>query len=286
MAETILNNYDSYILVDGSNMLSAVYGDELTTGQYYIANAGDRWRWGGDLEVDVYYATANNKAIVYRSKMSTYQTDNPNASKSNKIKWQSITINGLKIASVTSNNVVIWSNGQTTNDTSMTTKTYYDVRIYPNSYDIYMEISDNFAKDNLKKLKEIYINDNKIEFTSVSNSAPFLLVKALSTVRLNSGTVRLVFDIAPVQTIPQETAMQYGTLLFDSQPTDEYTRLDLYTTYIFVRDGTPPLTKLASELGYENVPLGNGFIMVYKTSTALYVKSYGTPFNVKIYGKN
>ncbi|WP_221928334.1 hypothetical protein, partial [Streptococcus dysgalactiae] len=76
------------------------------------------------------------------------------------------------------------------------------------------------------------------------------------------------------------------TLLFSGKPTTEFKKLDLYKTYIFERPGYPTVTKEATDLDFGYLEIGDGYLTYNKTVTGLYIKSYGTAFDVKIYGKN
>ncbi|WP_269760021.1 hypothetical protein [Streptococcus dysgalactiae] len=76
------------------------------------------------------------------------------------------------------------------------------------------------------------------------------------------------------------------TLLFSGKPTTEFKKLDLYKTYIFERPGYPTVTKEATDLDFGYIEIGDGYLTYNKTVSGLYIKSYGTAFDVKIYGKN
>ena len=149
------------------------------------------------------------------------------------------------------------------------------------------------AIPNREKLEEFFAASNKDLLLTIDNQSYDVVaaeyVKFASLVKFTvtqfSSYKNTTATNVTVAVKTDDTA-QSQVLLFDGRPTTTFTKLDLYKTYIFERPGYPPETREATALDFGYLKLGDGHLLINKSDTGLYIKSYDTAFDVKIYGKN
>ncbi|MGS7272152.1 hypothetical protein ACEN48_08350 [Streptococcus pyogenes] len=276
---------DKYLMsiVDG-RISSFTTGDSLVVNNYYI-DYNDTYKFDNE-DLTFYYATSSHEAIAYKANRNNYKVLNPQNKAVNSL-YSAITVNGQQIAKIVSNGKIIWQKDK---------MTFLDlsggrrVQVSFNGRTITIVFG---ATPNSKDFEQFFATSNKDLLLTIDNQSYDVVaaeyVKFASLVKFTvtqfSSYKNTTATNVTVAVKTDDTA-QSQVLLFDGRPTTTFTKLDLYKTYIFERSGYPPETRAATALDFGYLKLGDGHLLINKSDTGLYIKSYVTAFDVKIYGKN
>ncbi|VDZ39835.1 phage protein [Streptococcus dysgalactiae subsp. dysgalactiae] len=274
------------ITVDGV-INSAVFTSKLVVGQNYILMA-DKYNFDNGRDVDIYNIISDTQADVQQVNKYNYQSLlTNNVTRQLNDVYQAIYIDNRAIGRIICDNRVIWQKAR--------------IMLLDLSGARGLQVSYNATTitivfdviPNREKLEEFFAASNKDLLLTIDNQSYDVVaaeyVKFASLVKFTvtqfSSYKNTTATNVTVAVKTDDTA-QSQTLLFDGRPTTTFTKLDLYKTYIFERSGYPPETREATAIDFGYLKLGDGHLLINKSDTGLYIKSYGTAFDVKIYGKN
>ncbi|HEQ2096334.1 TPA: hypothetical protein VER64_001139 [Streptococcus pyogenes] len=274
------------ITVDGV-INSAVFTSKLVVGQNYILMA-DKYNFDNGRDVDIYNIISDTQADVQQVNKYNYQSLlTNNVTRQLNDVYQAIYIDNRAIGRIICDNRVIWqkarimlldlsgARGLQVSYNATTITIVFDV--IPNRE----KLEEFFAASNKDLLLTI---DNQSYDVVAAEYVKFANLVKFTVTQFSSYKNKTATNVTVA--VKTDDTAQSQTLLFDGRPTTTFTKLDLYKTYIFERSGYPPETREATAIDFGYLKLGDGHLLINKSDTGLYIKSYGTAFDVKIYGKN
>lgn len=275
--------------IDGQTVgYSLLQKSGLSLGQFYIT-ISDRYNFNAGRDVDIYKVISSRQADVYKANKYNYQsvaTSSPPAPKNDSL-YQSITIDGRAIGRVICNNQVVWQKARVML-LDLSSARGLQVSYNANTITIIFD-----TVPNSKQIEEFFAASNKDLLLTIDNQSYDVVsaeyVKFASLVKFTvtqSSSYKTTTATNVTVAVKTDDTAQSQVLLFDGRPTKEFTNIGLYKTYIFERQGYPPVTKEATDHDFGILEIGDGYLAYNKTTSGLYIRSSGTAFDVKIYGKN
>lgn len=260
----------------------------LSLGQFYIT-ISDRYNFDIGRDVDIYKIISSTQADVYKANKYNYQSvaaSSPPAPKNDSL-YQSITIDGRSIGRIVCDNRVIWQKARVML-LDLSSARGWQVSYNANTITIIFD-----TVPNSKQIEEFFAASNKDLLLTIDNQSYDVVsaeyVKFASLVKFTvtqSSSYKTTTATNVTVAVKTDDTAQSQVLLFDGRPTKEFTNIGLYKTYIFERQGYPTVTKEATDHDFGILEIGDGYLAYNKTTSGLYIRSSGTAFDVKIYGKN